>query len=130
MEKYFVTFMSAGSFCAETTTKEIEDWDVDKAVKMSKKVSERYGAKPYGFYFTTRSREDNELDSKVSKTSNMYYLNGTVETLEEIKAQNNPDRNILISNMECNGWDRVVTTYNPWKWTQPLNSDDIVLTVK
>jgi hypothetical protein len=129
IQKHFVTFMSAGTFCAEDTTKPIDSWDIDKAVQMSKDVVERHNSKPYGFYFTTRGRTDDELDSKIVATSCMYYINGIIETLEELKAKNDPNDRILISNMQSNRWDRVVTTYNPWKWTQPLKTSDIVLQV-
>lgn len=129
MEKHFVKFLSPGTFCAEETVKEISSWDVDAAIEMMKQITERYGSKPYGFYFLTRARADDELDSKVVKTSGMYYINGVVETLEEIKAKNNPDDRILISNMESNGWKSVVTTYSPYEWTQPFNDDDKVVSV-
>jgi hypothetical protein len=128
MKKHFVTFMSAGTFMAESTTKEIEEWDIDKAVEMAKEITERHGAKPYGFYFSTRERKEDELDSRVTIQSGIHYINGVIQTLEELKKEGNPNNSILISNMECNGWDSVVTTYNPWKWTQPLRKDDIVLT--
>lgn len=49
MEKHFVKFYSAGIFVAEETVKEIDCWDMDKAIEMSKDIAERYGAKPYGF---------------------------------------------------------------------------------
>ncbi len=129
IKKHFVNFMSPGTFVAEQTTLEINDWNIDKAVKISKDITERYGAKPYGFYFTTKGGKDDELDSKTIEKSGMYYLNGEVKTLEEIKAENNPDNRILISNMECNKWDRVVTTCSPYKWTQPLEKNDVVLKV-
>jgi hypothetical protein len=57
----------------------------------------------------------------------LYYLGGTVETLEEVKARATDKERILISNMEINKWDRVITNTNSWKWTQPLEPDDIVL---
>jgi hypothetical protein len=127
MKKHFVVFMSPGTFVVEKTTKEIDSWDTNKAIEMSKDIVERHGSKPYGFYFITRERKNDELDSKQVKESNMYYIGGKVKTLKEVKEENDPSNNILISNMECNGWDRVVTTYTPWKWTQPLNDSDIVL---
>jgi len=30
-------------------------------------------------------------------------------------------------NGECNGWDRIWTSTEGWKWTQPLNADDVVV---
>jgi len=34
---------------------------------------------------------------------------------------------ILVSNMEVNGWKRVITNDNSWRWTQPLEKSDVVL---
>ena len=125
MEKHFVRFISAGSFTSEETIKEIDCWDVQKAIAISKKIVERHGAKPYGFQFITRSRKDDELDSRVIKRSGIYYIDGIVETLDEIKAKKSPSNQILISNMECNRWDKVVITKTGW--TLPFNEDDHVI---
>ena len=127
MEKHFVTFYSPGTVVAETSETEIDSWDVPKAVEMSKEITERYGAKPYGFTFSTRTRDDNELDSHISKKSGTYYLGGEILTLEQLKAQKDPRNEILISNMECNGWKKVVINTNSWEWTQPLHDGDVVL---
>jgi len=51
MKKHFVTFCSPGSFVSEETTKPIESWDTEKAIILSKEITERYNSKPYGFYF-------------------------------------------------------------------------------
>lgn len=130
MKKHFVTFYSPGSFVSETSRMEIESWDVKKAVEMSKTIKERYGATPYGFKFSTNSREGDELDSKETASSNFYYLGGKIITLDEIVAQNDPSNSILISNMKCNNWDRVVENTNSWKTTQPLRDGDVILESK
>lgn len=130
MERHFVRFLSPGSFFAEETVKPIDSWDVDKAIGLSKEIRERYGATPYGFQFLTKARGEEDIDSKVVKSSGVYYINGVVETLEEIKARHDPNNRILVSNMECNGWDKVVTTFSPYRWTQPFNPDDAVVTVE
>ena len=114
---------------AEETIKEIDSWDVEKAIAMAKDITERYGARPYGFQFITRERKACDLDSKITKTSGMYYINGIVETLEEIKAKNDPSNRILISNMENNHWDRVVTTHTPWRWTMVFNENDHIVNI-
>ena len=90
-------------------------------------VTERYGATPYGFKFLTKSRGDDDLDSSVSAKSCMYYLSGKVETLEEVKARATDRDRILVSNMEINGYDRIVTSTRGFSWTQPLNEGDVVL---
>lgn len=130
MQKHFVTFYSPGTFVAETTEKPIDSWDVEKAVEMAQGITERYGAKPYGFRFSTRSRDADELDSRVTATSPMYYLGGKVETLEQVKARATSKDHVLVMNMEINGYGRIVTNDNSWRWTQPLGADDVVLDVR
>lgn len=127
MEKHFVTFYSPGTFCAETTEIEIAAWDVQAAKAIAREIRERHNARPYGFRFTTRGRGPDDLDSKVTNTSPMYYLGGKVETLAEVKARAKESDRVLISNMEGNGWDRIITNDNSWRWTQPLNYNDVVL---
>ena len=127
MKQHFVTFYSPGTFVNEVTTKEIDDWDVEKAKQMAQDVKERHGATPFGFRFLTRSRNLNELDSKVTDTSNMYYLGGEVLTLAQVEAKNDPDDKILISNMKCNRYDRIIVNTNSYKYTTNFNEGDIVL---
>lgn len=127
IEKHFVTFYSPGTFVAEESTKPIAAWDVDAAVAMAHAITERYSATPYGFRFTTRSRGENDLDSTVTKTSPLYWLGGTVETLAEVKARATEKDRILVSNMEGNGYARIITNNNSWRWTMPLGDDDVVL---
>ena len=125
--RHFVTFYSPGTFVAEQTEKPIDSWDVARAIEMSRGIVERYDARPFGFRFSTRSRGTDDLDSKVTATSRMYYLGGKVETLEEVKARATDKDRILIANREGNGWNRVVTNDTPWRSTHPLEGDDVVL---
>jgi hypothetical protein len=111
MKKNFVRFLSPGTIVAEETVKPIDSWDIPTAVKMSRDIKERYGALPYSFQFLIKEREDDELDSKVTERSCLYYLGGTVLTLEEVK-EKMPEERILISNMECNHYDRIVINEN------------------
>ena len=127
MEQHFVTFYSPGTFVAETTDKPIDSWDVDAALDLMAEVTERHGAKPYGFRFITRSRADNDLDSHVSDRSGMYYVDMVVRTLAELQRDNKPEERILRSNMESNGYDAVVQTTKGWLWTQPLQDGDQVI---
>jgi hypothetical protein len=127
MQKHFVTFYSPGTFVAENTAKEISSWDIEQAKAIAQGIVERHGATPYGFRFSTRSRQDDELDSKETATSPMYYLGGIIWTLEALKAKNDPQDRILIGNMERNRWSRVVINTNSYRWTQPLHDDDVVL---
>ncbi len=129
MVKHFVEFYSPGTFLAEITIKEIDSWDVDKAVKMSKSIKERYNAKPYGFAFTTRERKENDFDSKETNRSGTYFLGGEILTIVELKNENEKNNQILINNMERNNWDKIVRNDNSWRWHQPLRENDIVLNI-
>ena len=128
MKANFVTFLSPGTCVNEETTKPIDAWDVDKAVAMSKDITERYNSKPFGFQFSTRERGDKDLDSKVTERSGTYYLGGKVMTVDDVKREM-PNEKILISNMERNNIWKVVVNTNSWRITQPLNADDVVLDV-
>lgn len=127
MKQYTVTFYSPGTFFAETTKKKIDSWDPQKALAMSKKIEERYHSHPYGFQFFTHERADDELDSHISDSSGTWYIDGVVKTLEDLKAEHNPENKILISNMECNQWDSVVQTRSPYSWTQPFEDGDHII---
>lgn len=127
MEKHFVEFLSPGTFVSESTVKDIAAWDVDAAKMMAGDIHERYGARPYGFRFLTRTRGPDDLDSKVSARSGIYYLGGTVRSLADVKRDNLPDEDILRFNMEANGYGRIVTNDNSWRFTAPLADDDVVL---
>lgn len=127
MKQHFVTFCSPGTFISEQSSIKVNSWDVNEAKKMAKGIKERHGATPYGFYFSTRERKENELDSKVVKTSPMHYLGGKVETLEEVKARNDPKEETLRWNMQTNGYNRIIVNTNSYKSTFPLKDEDIVL---
>lgn len=130
MEKKFIVFYSPGTFVAEENTVPCASYDISEACKQAQNITQRYQAKPYGFRFITRSRSDNELGSKETDHSPMYYIDGKVESIEEIEAEHNPDRRILVSNMKINGWSHVVTTMSPYRWTQPLYAGDCVVDSK
>jgi hypothetical protein len=123
MKAHFVTFLSPGTFFHETTEKPIKSWNVAEATKMARTITERYRAKPFAFYFTTRERGDNELDSQVTNTSGNYYLGGDILTLAQVK-RSMPNSKVLISNMEGNKWDRIIINNNSWVVTQPFTETD------
>lgn len=129
MQQHFVTFYSPGTFVSEETTKAISAWDITPAIVMAREIVERYGARPYGFRFTTRARGEADLDSREVARSPMYFLGGRVETRAEVEARNDPKEEILRSNMRCNDIERILVNDNSWRATLPLNKDDVVLDV-
>jgi len=127
IKQHFVTFYSPGTFVAEDTTKPIKSWSVVEACQMARSIKERYKATPYAFQFSTRGRAKKDLDSKIIKQSPYYFLGGKVETLAQVKARATEKDRILVSNMEGNGYKRIVTNGNSYTWTQPLGDNDVVL---
>ena len=127
MKQDFVTFFSPGTFVAESTTKEVPSWNVPKVLEMLPDIEERYGARPYGFQFSTKKRGWRDFEPREIKRSGMYYVNCRVQTLEEIESRSDPKESTLLANMKCNGWNKVVSAKEGWSWTQPLREGDEVL---
>jgi hypothetical protein len=130
IQQHFVTFYSPGTFVSEETTKPISEWNVSTAKRMAHRIKERYGATPHSFRFSTRTRKASDLDSKVSARSPLYWLGGRIETRAEVEARNDPNEEILRSNMRSNKIERVVINDNSWRFTAPLGETDIVLDFK
>lgn len=127
ISKHFVEFFSPGTFMPETSVREIEFWDVGLACEMAKSIKERHAAVPYAFRFITRSRGANDLDSRVTASSHLYYLGGVMRTREEVLAGDDPEERTLRFNVECNGIKRIIVNTNSWKFTGELRDDDVVL---
>ncbi len=125
--QHFVHFLSPGTFTSEETRKSIDCWSPEQAAIMANSIRERHGAKPYGFQFSTRSRDGSELDSHETARSGMYFLGGTILTLDEVRNRKDPADRILIANMEANRWDRVIETNKSWKITLPFRNEDTLL---
>ena len=143
MKKHFVTFLSPGTFVHEESTYPIDSWDVEAACEKAHSVNERHGARPFAFEFTTRERKDDELDSKVIKTSGRYFLGGQLLAEKEVQAMNKSEPStrdkwgvehgkydILLSNMKNDGWNRMVMNDNSWRIFQPLGKNDVILDFK
>jgi len=126
LQQHFVTFSSPGTLVAEQTTKPIAAWDVELATTMAHDIVERYNTKPFAFQFSTRQREDDELDSKIVALSGFYYLGGLVLSLDEVKARPGiATHDILIRKMEANGWQRIIVNDNSWRWAEEAHYQDL-----
>ncbi len=125
--KHFVVFLSPGTLVSERSTHAIDEWDVEKAKEQARSIIERHGATPYAFYFMTRARDAKDLDSRELDRSCQYFLGGKVETLAEIEARNDPSESILLGNMRCHGYNRVIVNTNSFKSTMPFGDSDVIL---
>jgi len=66
-----------------------------------------------------------ELTGKPKNRSPKYYVRGEIFSVDDLKALNNPDLRILISNMEGNDWPNVIKCHTGNY--QPFEAEDILL---
>lgn len=127
VKKHYVEFASPGTFVSESTQKEIEGWDIAKAIEMMSGIVERYGARPYGFRFLTYGRGADDLNSREIARSHFYYVNCDILTRDEILTGTDPELRIMRLNVECNGIDRVARTRSGWLGHFPMGDKDEVI---
>lgn len=125
MQQHYVLFYSPGTFFTEQNSVAIDSWDVEKAVELSKNIYQRYGARPFGFQFITKSRSESELDSKETSRSAMYYLGDRIETFEDVMRRNDPKEETLRFNMKVNNIKRIIVNDNSYRFIG--EDDDVIL---
>ncbi len=133
-EQHFAVFYSPGTFVSETSERAVESWSIEEAFRAAQGITERYGAKPFGFDFETRlvtvaSESVPSTTLKVLKRSKRHYIDGRVMTLADVEREL-PGETILISNMRGNGIARVVTgpvRSKGWRWTHQFNDGDVLI---
>lgn len=106
MRVKYVKFLYPGTFFNEESL-EVRTTDDPNAIEIPK------GAYAFCFLERTEVEQDGEklLGSFERDDRTFYVPGGRVLTLAEIKAGAiEGDCDILISNMEINGWDRVIET--------------------
>lgn len=117
MLKHFVEFSYPGIFFSEYSHEEI-------AERKPELVTVPKEAFAYRFFDQVQTVVDGEPLTGERKNYSRYTYFGKVYTLEEVKKEF-PEYTTLISNMECNGWNRVVRT-RKGNW-QPLEEGDTVI---
>lgn len=136
MRKTVVTFRSPGTFMEEETTRDVPDRDPTRAVNMAGGIVERYGAKPYGFYFSTLLTADPVPDgeggtlnvqAKEIDKSGTYFIGGALLTFDDIQRRASPDDRILLDNMRFNEFKVVVVSTNSYRSTQPFGERDVIV---
>jgi hypothetical protein len=116
-EKNTVVYLSPGTFVPEVTERDVETWDPIRAAAEAQTVTERYDAKPYAFYFrrveVVQGPRGKVVELQELECSGRYFINGKVETLEEVEARATEDDGAaLLRNMRINQIARIVTTQN------------------
>lgn len=132
--KHFVEFFSPGTLFSESRSKPIDSWDCGTAVELSNGVTERHGAKPYGFRFKTMivaepipdgEGGELEVDSKEVATSGMHFLGGELKFYDDIPDDH--QHSILRSSMKCNDWPIVIENRNSFLTTMQFNDADCIV---
>lgn len=121
----FVTFLLPATLVPEKATMLIGSWDPYRALEMAGEAA--YGnIKPYAFYFSTKTRGPEDLDSTITEESHHYFIGGAVRTLEEL--ERDPEKNqILIANMRSFSANRVINTDGLHPVIRLMKPQDIVL---
>lgn len=115
MSKYRVTFLSPGTFVSEQTTREVEGDDRDvvaKSAAIAQTITERYGARPYGFQIEGRKGT---------------YFFGSLRCAADLDPK---EHAILLSNMEANDWPLVVVYSGSFRSHHPFEANDTLIDLK
>lgn len=104
MTVHYVEFAYPGIIVSETSSKVVDKRD-------AKKVQPPKGCYAFRFFDRTEAKTGDEtLIGKNKNHSAWYYVQGSrVMTLDDVKREM-PDQRILISNMENNGYKKVIRT--------------------
>ncbi len=92
---------------------------------MAEGITERYGARPYGFQFITEGAFGFVIDK-----SGIYFINAKLETYDEVEERGALDEEILRSNMRGNNYPIIVTNYGKaknYRFSIPFNRADALV---
>lgn len=107
MKKYFIRYLYPGLIFSDS--REVET-DMTTEQWARKLVPRELPCQPFAFQYVVRERGEQDLDSRVTETSGRYYFGGEVFTLADIEARKFFSDRILIENMKCNGYAKVIIT--------------------
>jgi hypothetical protein len=122
MIRHYAEYYHPGIIVSETSLVEVPE-------RNPALIAQKQGS--YGFRFFDRkvviADEGEELSGARKNVSGMYYWpDCDIMDIEAARAWKGGD-SILVRNMECNGYDKVVNT--PFGQSFPLRDGDVVLPV-
>src|SRR5688572_7901851 len=102
MLQHYIEIFYPGSFVAESSTAKVDSRTYPKTLPK--------GAYAFRFYDREEIEKDGEILKGNAKNYSVTYFPGAVAMdVDEVKAKV-PDSRILVSNMEGNGWKKVIKT--------------------
>ena len=91
MTRHFVVFLRHGLFLSDASVElPVESWTLSEARRYRKTQD------GYGFFFITRERTDDELDSRIVAESGFHFLEGAYVPIEETERRG---PSILLDNL-------------------------------
>jgi len=118
MIKHYVEFFYPGIFFSESSSREVAE-----RVPRGEFPDGSFGCRFFDRE-AVKGDHDDWLYGSPFNYSGIYYRGGTDYTLKEVKAFF-PNEDILISNMEANGYEKVIKT-SMGNW-QPFTDKDTIL---
>jgi len=113
----FISFLSPGTLVNEETVIKLDGkLDLKKAAKQAKKITERHGAKPYGFRI---------VDGNDKVLSGIYWLTGQILLYADVK--DNGETSRLKSNMRINKEPIAIENLNSYRFTYWFNKKDVII---
>jgi hypothetical protein len=119
-QKYYVEYLMPGIFMPESSMENIQESDMRSLEYIKGRAPE--GAFAFIFKVRTEIVKDKEiLVGRWKELRGRFYIGGTIYTLQQMKRIHS-ELTILISNMECNGWKKVIQC-STGNW-QPFMKED------
>lgn len=130
--QHFVQFFSPGTLVSETSTLPIDKWDTHLAADMARTITERHGAKPYGFQFITKIVAEPVPDGeggalnvtpKEVERSDTHYITGRLILFDEVPL----DEKTLCRNMRGNGHPICIENRNSYRFVSFFEESDCIV---
>ena len=116
-KQLFVSVFSPGTLFSEQDSFEVESRELKPILTKIKDITQRHGAKPYGFRFQ---------DGNGKPLSGTYYITGRLIYFDEIP-ENDEDLRILRSNMRANDYPIVIENKNSYRFTGQFEEEDSII---
>lgn len=132
--RHKVEFYSPGTFVSEVSVRQIGEWNTRVAVQLAGEITERHGARPFGFRFITETVVSGIADgsggempetSKRINRSGTHFINGKILTLANVEARE--PGSTLASNMRSNQIAAVVETSNSYRHVSEFREGDCIV---
>lgn len=136
MRKHHVTFFSPGTFYPEQSSAPVSSLDTREAAELARGIVERYGARPFAFRFCTMLTVEPVSDGEGGfldvlprqvEQSGLYFLGGTLRTIEEVIAAADPGERILLGNMRQERCPLIIEVRNSYLSTHFFGQADAIV---